>query len=134
MAVAKRVSPPPILLPSGPFNYTRRRCGLETSKSSCGQACRRRSGLVTNNGQGVQSLQLIDTDKNTVVQTLSFASPESLYVGLAWSPDGRKLVVAEQLGNAVTDTATTQMTTVAVGHRPVWVTLSKDGRTAYVSN
>ena len=44
--------------------------------------------LVTNNGQGVQSLQLIDTDTNTVVQTLPFASPESLYMGLAWSPDG----------------------------------------------
>jgi hypothetical protein len=25
--------------------------------------------LVTNNGQGVQSLQLVDTDTNTVVQT-----------------------------------------------------------------
>jgi len=45
--------------------------------------------LVTNNGQGVQSLQLIDTDTNTVVQTLPFASPESLYIGLAWSPDGK---------------------------------------------
>lgn len=146
--------------------------------------------LVTNNGQGVQSLQLIDTDTKAVVQTLPFASPESLYIGLAWSPDGKtayasaaanskirvlsfadgkltetapillptktpdgvkvtlfpagldvtpdgkKLVVADQLGNAVTvaDTATAQTTTVAVGHRPVWVTLSKDGRTLYVAN
>lgn len=45
--------------------------------------------LVTNNGQGVQSLQLVDTDTNTVVQTLPFPSPESLYIGLAWSPDGK---------------------------------------------
>ena len=146
--------------------------------------------LVTNNGQGVQSLQLVDTDTNKVVQTLPFASPESLYIGLAWSPDGKtayasaaanskirvlsfangklgeaepimlptktpegvkvtlfpagldvtpdgkKLVVADQLGNAVTvaDTATGLSRTVAAGHRPVWVTLSKDGRTAYVSN
>ncbi len=147
--------------------------------------------LVTNNGQGVQSLQLVDTDTNTVVQTLPFPSPESLYIGLAWSPDGttayasaaanskirvfsfaggklteaepimlptktpdgaknitlfpagldvtpdgKKLVVADQLGNAVTvaDTASRQSQTVAAGHRPVWVTLSQDGRTAYVSN
>jgi YVTN family beta-propeller protein len=146
--------------------------------------------LVTNNGQGVQSLQVVDTDTNRVTQTLPFPSPESLYIGLAWSPDGRtayasaaanskirvlsfadgkltegtpitlptktpdgkaitlfpagldvtpdgkKLVVADQLGNAVTvaDTATRQTQTVAAGHRPVWVTLSTDGRTAYVSN
>ena len=150
--------------------------------------------LVTNNGQGVQSLQLIDTDASEaaskVVQTLPFPSPESLYIGLAWSPDGKtayasaaanskirvlsfadgklteaapillptktpegvavrlfpagldvtpdgkKVVVADQLGNAVTvaETATGQSQTVAVGHRPVWVTLSKGGHTAYVSN
>ncbi|MFE7213966.1 beta-propeller fold lactonase family protein [Streptomyces sp. NPDC057611] len=146
--------------------------------------------LVTNDGAGMQSLQLVDTDTNKVIQTLPFASPESLYIGLAWSPDGKtayasaaantkvrvfsfadgtlteqapiklptktpdgkdvtlfpagldvtpdgkKLVVADQLGDAVTvaDTATGQSETVAAGHRPVWVTLSKDGRTAYVSN
>ncbi|GGJ61873.1 bifunctional YncE family protein/alkaline phosphatase family protein [Streptomyces brasiliensis] len=146
--------------------------------------------LVTNNGQGVQSLQLVDTRTNEVVQTLSYPSPESLYIGLAWSPDGKtayasaaanskirvlsfadgrltegdpiklptkapdgkavtlfpaglaitpdgkKLVVADQLGNAVTvaGTAGGQVQTVATGHRPMWVTLSKDGRTAYVSN
>ncbi|PZH16341.1 phosphoesterase [Streptomyces sp. NTH33] len=146
--------------------------------------------LVTNNGQGVQSLQLVDTRTNKVVQTLSYPSPESLYIGLAWSPDGKtayasaaanskirvlsfaggrlterdpvklpaktadgkaltlfpaglavtpegkKLVVADQLGDAVTvaDTVSGQVRTVAAGHRPVWVTLSKDGHTAYVSN
>ncbi|MFF4352762.1 alkaline phosphatase family protein [Streptomyces sp. NPDC001530] len=146
--------------------------------------------LVTNNGQGVQSLQLVDIRTNKVVQTLSYPSPEALYIGLAWSPDGRtayasaaanskirvlsfaggrlterdpiklptkspegkavtlfpaglavtpdgrKLVVADQLGNAVTvaDTVSGRVQTVAAGRRPVWVTLSKDGRTAYVSN
>jgi len=148
-----------------------------------------RTLLVTNNGQGVQSLQLVDTQTNTVTQTISYASPESLYIGLAWSPDGRtayasaaanskirvfafaggkltegtplalpttspdgtkvtlfpaglavtpdgsRLIVADQLGNAVTaiDLATKSTQTIAAGHRPMWVTLSKDGRTAYVS-
>ena len=36
--------------------------------------------LVTNNGPGVQSLQLVDTRTNHVVQTLSYPSPESLYI------------------------------------------------------
>jgi len=138
----------------------------------------------------VQSLQLVDTDSHTVVQTLKYPSPESLYIGLAWSRDGKtayasaaanskirvlsfdgakltetapiplptktpdgkpitlfpaglaltadgsKLVVADQLGDAVTiaDTATKQTRTVAAGHRPGWVTLSADGTTAYVSD
>ncbi len=146
--------------------------------------------LVTNNGQGVQSLQLVDTDSGKVVQTLRYPSPESLYIGLAWSPDGRtayasaaanhkvrvlhldgdrltegdpivlpttgpdggkvtlfpaglavtpdgsRLVVADQLGNAVTvaDTRTGATHTAAAGARPVWVTLAEDGRTAFVSN
>ncbi|MEU8027357.1 bifunctional YncE family protein/alkaline phosphatase family protein [Streptomyces sp. NPDC049099] len=145
---------------------------------------------MTNDGQGVQSLQLVDTRTNKVVQTLSYPSPESLYIGLVWSPDGRtayasaaanskirvlsfaggrlterdpiklptkspdgkavtlfpaglaitpdgrKLVVADQRGDAVTvaDTVSRRVQTVAAGRRPVWVTLSKDGRTAYVSN
>ena len=149
-----------------------------------------RTLLVTNNGQGVQSLQLVDVGDTEVTQTLRYASPESLYVGAVWSPDGRtayasaaanskirvlsfsagkltegdpltlptttpdgkavtlfpaglaptpdgrRLVVADQLGNAVTvfDLATKTPQTVAVGARPVWVTLSRDGRTAYVSD
>ncbi|AKT52921.1 phosphoesterase [Arsenicicoccus sp. oral taxon 190] len=147
--------------------------------------------LVTNDGQGVQSLQLVDTDTGTVTQTLSYPTPESLYVGVAWSPDGKtayasaaaanskirvltfdgakltegapialptmspegkavtlfpaglattpdgkRLVVADQLGNAVTvvDLATRAQQTVAAGHRPMYVTVSKDGRKAYVTN
>jgi len=146
--------------------------------------------LVTNNGQGVQSLQLVDTDTHRVVQTLEYPTPESLYVGLAWSPDGKtayasaaanskvrvfafdgakltettpitlptkspdgknvtlfpaglaltpdgkKLLIADQLGNAVTlaDTATRKSETVVAGHRPFWVTMAKDGTKAYVSN
>lgn len=146
--------------------------------------------LVTNNGQGTQSLQLVDPANHEVNQTIAYKSPESLYMGLAWSPDGtkayasaaanakirtyslaagkltegnsfqlptktpagkslnlypaglaitpdgHKLVVADQLGDAVSviDTATGTVTTTPAGHRPLSVTLSKDGRTAYVLN
>jgi YVTN family beta-propeller protein len=146
--------------------------------------------LVTNNGQGTQSLQLVDPADHEVGQTIAYKSPESLYMGLAWSPDGtkayasaaanakirtysleggkltegksfqlptktpegkalnlypaglaitpdgRKLVVADQLGDAVSviDTATGAVTTTPAGHRPLSVTLSTDGRTAYVTN
>ena len=145
--------------------------------------------LVSNAGQGAQSLQLVNTGDHDVTQTLTFATPESVYVGVAWSPDGHtayasaaanakvrvlhyadgrltegsplplptktpdgqpitpfpaglattpdgtRLVVADQLADAVSvlDVATGKSQTVAVGHRPMWVTLSRDGKKAYVS-
>ncbi|TFC09888.1 phosphoesterase [Cryobacterium algoritolerans] len=46
--------------------------------------------IVTNNGQGTQSLQVVDVAAGAVVQTIPYASPESLYMGLAWSKDGTK--------------------------------------------
>jgi YVTN family beta-propeller protein len=146
--------------------------------------------LVTNNGQGTQSLQLVDPAGHEVEQTIAYKSPESLYMGLAWSPDGTKayasaaanakirtysysggklaegtafqlpttapdgkalnlypaglavtpdgkrIVVADQLADAVSviDTTSGAVTTTPAGHRPLSVTLSKDGKTAYVSN
>jgi len=146
--------------------------------------------LVTNNGQGTQSLQLINVSDHSVEQTLSYKSPESLYMGLAWSadgthayasaaanakirvytysegkltegtaiqlpdknpdglaltlfpaglaltPDGKRLVVADQLADAVSvvDLATGAVNTTAVGHRPLSVTMAQDGQVAYVTN
>ncbi len=45
--------------------------------------------LVSNDGQGTQSLQVVDVRSSRVLQTLDYASPKALFVGLAWSPDGR---------------------------------------------
>ena len=46
--------------------------------------------LVSNDGQGTQSLQVVDTATSKVVQTLEYATPKALFVGLAFSPDGTK--------------------------------------------
>jgi YVTN family beta-propeller protein len=48
-----------------------------------------RTLLVSNDGQGEQSLQVVDVVSGTVVQTLPYAAPASLFVGVAFSPDGR---------------------------------------------
>ncbi|HZD65659.1 MAG TPA: bifunctional YncE family protein/alkaline phosphatase family protein [Acidimicrobiales bacterium] len=55
---------------------------------------------------------------------------------LAVTPDGKRLVVADQLADAATvvDLATGSTHTVGVGHRPYGVAISPDGKTAYVSN
>ena len=54
--------------------------------------------IVSNNGQGTQSLQVIKTATGKVVQTIPYKSPESLYMGLAFSPDGTHLF-ASAAGN-----------------------------------
>ena len=146
--------------------------------------------VISNNGQGTQSLQVVETASGKVVQTIPYKSPESLYMGLVFSPDGKhlfasaagnhkirtyhfdcgklvettaiqmpvispkrkkvnlypaglavtkdskRLVVADQLADAVSviDLATNKVQTTHIGHRPVWVTLSKDSTKAFVSS
>ena len=57
---------------------------LSTALSPDGQTL-----LVSNDGQGTQSLQVVDTATSKVVQTIEYASPKALFVGLTFSPDGR---------------------------------------------
>ena len=146
--------------------------------------------LVSNDGQGTQSLQVVDTATSRVVQTIPYARPAGLFVGLAFSPDGthayasgggdqtihvydvsggrvtevdpielpranpagvavnmfpaglavtpdgRSLVVADHLADAasVIDLATGSVTTTPVGHAPQGVALSADGSRAWVTN
>lgn len=56
--------------------------------------------------------------------------------GLAVTPDGRRLLVADQLADAASlvDVTTGAVTTASVGHRPYGVALSGDGATAYVAD
>jgi YVTN family beta-propeller protein len=44
--------------------------------------------LVSNDGQGTQSLQVVDPATSHVTQTIDYPAPASLFYGLAFSPDG----------------------------------------------
>src|SRR5205823_4579959 len=46
--------------------------------------------LVSNSGAGIQSLQVVDAATGGVVQTLPYTAPASVFVGLAYSPDGTR--------------------------------------------
>ncbi len=45
--------------------------------------------LVSNDGQSTQSLMVIDRTTGTVVQTIPYKAPESLYIGVGFSPDSK---------------------------------------------
>src|SRR6266849_4417344 len=48
-----------------------------------------RTLLVGNDGQSTQSLMVVDRQSGSVLQTISYAAPEALFLGLAYSPDGK---------------------------------------------
>jgi YVTN family beta-propeller protein len=50
--------------------------------------------LVSNDGQGTQSLQVVDAHTSKVLQTISYTHPAGLFSGLAFSPDGTKAYAA----------------------------------------
>lgn len=150
-----------------------------------------RTLLVLDAGDSsIESLQVVETATHQVTQTITYTTPEGVYGGVVFSPDGthayaggggsekvhvytvanghlseaapiklpatnpagqainaygagvavtpdgKRLVVADQLADAasVVDLGTGQIQTVAVGHNPYGVVLSPDGRTAYVSD
>ncbi|MCJ8010097.1 bifunctional YncE family protein/alkaline phosphatase family protein [Lederbergia wuyishanensis] len=57
--------------------------------------------VVSNGGQGTQSLQVVDTTLNKVVHTIPYTSPESLYLGIVFSPDGKRLYASAGGNNKI---------------------------------
>jgi YVTN family beta-propeller protein len=101
--------------------------------------------VVSNDGDGTQSLQVIDLSSHTVVQTIPYQAPQALYLGVAFSPDGRT-VYASAGGNdkvRVFDFADGRLTEkspipIANGHNspmyPGGICVSSDGTSLYVAN
>jgi YVTN family beta-propeller protein len=109
--------------------------------------------LVTNNGQGVQSLQVLDVsdeDDIEVEQTLPYASPEALFVGVAYSPDGTRayasaggnnkirVYAVDGRGRLTEQAALPLPTTNPAGQKvnlfPAGLAVARDGRTLYVAD
>ncbi|HEV7754795.1 MAG TPA: beta-propeller fold lactonase family protein [Mycobacteriales bacterium] len=61
----------------------------------------RRTLLVTNDGQGIQSLQVVDVRTGEVRQTLPYPAPRALFAGLAFSPDGRRVFASAGGDNVI---------------------------------
>jgi len=106
--------------------------------------------LVSNDGQYKQSLSVVDATTGTVRQTITYTSPQALFVGLAYSPDGRHVYASAggnnklrtyEVGDGGTLTEgpsialpTTNPAGAKVNHYPAGVAVSADGRTAWTAN
>jgi YVTN family beta-propeller protein len=93
--------------------------------------------VVSNDGQDAQSLQVIDTATSEVTQTVPYPAPAALFVGLAFTRDGKTPYASG--GNTVSvldlrGSEPAQQKTITVGTHPNKAVASADGRTLYVAN
>ena len=84
----------------------------------------------------------METSSGKVLQSLPYSSPQALFIGLAWSPDGSKLYAAAGGNDKVrvlTPGPCTQLTeiapiTVPKGSFPSGLAVSSDGSRLFVAN
>ncbi|MBA2391884.1 MAG: bifunctional YncE family protein/alkaline phosphatase family protein [Ktedonobacteraceae bacterium] len=101
--------------------------------------------LVSNDGAGIQSLQVVATASRRVVQTIPYTAPSSVFIGLAYSPDG-KYAYASGGGSDVVHTYRVNddglltangdiiIGTTKANPFPTGLSISPDGKTLYVAN
>jgi YVTN family beta-propeller protein len=101
--------------------------------------------VVSNDGQGTQSLQVIDTKTNKIVHTTEYSSPESLYLGVSFSPDGKTLYASAGGNNKIRqfrfsgghlfEKSSIMLTdTKNSNFYPAGISVSPDGASLYVAN
>src|SRR5947209_2496418 len=109
-----------------------------------------RTILVSNDGESTQSLMVIDRPSGVVRQSIDYPSPEALFVGLAFSPDGTQAFASAGGSNTIRvyDVADQQRTETASiplprprgprGQRanpyPAGLAIAADGTTLYAAN
>ena len=99
--------------------------------------------LISNNGQGVQSLVLFDASTQKVVQAIPYGSPEALFLGVVVTPDGRrvyasaggnnKIRVYDFDGRALTERAPISLGQPKARIYPAGLAISADGSTLYAA-
>jgi YVTN family beta-propeller protein len=98
--------------------------------------------LLSNDGQGTQSLMAVDTAAKSVAQTLPYSSPQALYLGVVYAPDGKRAYASAGGNNKVrtyqvaADGSLTETAAIALpaGSYPGGLATSADGKRLYVAN
>ena len=99
--------------------------------------------VISNNGQGEQSLVLFDTTTQKVIQTIPYSSPEALFLGIAITPDGRrvyasaggnnKIRVYDFDGRAMAERAPIPLGEAKARIYPAGLAISPDGAVLYAA-
>ncbi len=100
--------------------------------------------LVTNGGAGIQSLQVVSTEDGSITQSIEYLVPDSVFIGLAFSPDGKRayasgggfdVVHAFNVGAdaRLTKAGDIHVGTLATNPFPTGLSISPDGKTLYVA-
>ncbi|GHO89285.1 bifunctional YncE family protein/alkaline phosphatase family protein [Dictyobacter formicarum] len=104
--------------------------------------------LISNGGAGIQSLQVVSTTDHKLIQTIPYISPHSVFVGLAYSPDGKTVYASgggENIVHTYAVSANGQLREGDAIHLifnssrsrnlfPTGLSLSPDGKRLYVAN
>ena len=99
--------------------------------------------VISNNGQGVQSLVLFDTYTDKVVQAIPYPSPEALFLGIAVSSDGARVYASAGGNNKIrvydlADGRLSERDAIVLGTEderiyPAGLALSADDKTLYAA-
>jgi YVTN family beta-propeller protein len=105
-----------------------------------------RHALVSNDGVGIQSVQLVDVNTGTVSSEIDYPAPEAVYLGVAWASDGRRAYVSggqndqvrvyDVTGGKLAERAPLTLSTqgTATVSFAAGLALSKDDKTLYVAD
>src|SRR5216683_6622790 len=104
--------------------------------------------LIGNDGQSTQSLMVVDRATGSVIQTIAYAAPEALFVGLVFSPDGKhvygsaggnnKIRTYAVEGQQVTEGEAIALAAQRDGRKinpyPAGLAIVPDGNTLFIAN
>lgn len=101
--------------------------------------------VVSNDGQGTQSLQVVDLKSQKVVQTIPYTNGEGLYYGTAFSPDGKTFYASAGGNNKIRvfsfiDGTLTEQSPILMQNpnvrtfTPMGISISPDGKFLYTAN
>lgn len=97
-----------------------------------------RTLLISSGGQSVVTMKVVDTATRRVRQTIPYPSPEAFFIGVVWSPDGKRAFAPAGGNNKVRTYSFDgqqlhEGASIPVPGFPAGLALSTDGGTLFVA-